>query len=98
MLLIKELIAMRIIPYEGESNLEDIESLSIVIKSVPFENSYVPAFFIQSPGDDYPMTIDEMNALMDGVEIARSSLDHIINYLLRESFTKEDRKKEEGDF
>jgi hypothetical protein len=44
------------------------------------------------------MTLDEMNALMDGVEIARSSLDHIINYLLRESFTKEDRKKEEGDF
>ena len=37
---------MRIIPYNGEENLEDIDSLSIVIKAVPFEGSFVPAFFI----------------------------------------------------
>jgi len=82
----KELIAMRIIPYNGEENLEDIDSLSIVIKAVPFEGSFVPAFFIQSPEDNYPMTLDEVNSLMDGVEIARNSLDHIIAYLIRQDF------------
>jgi len=75
---------MRIIPYNGEENLEDIESLAIVIKAVPFEGSFVPAFFIQSPEDNYPMTLDEVNSLMDGVEIARNSLDHIIAYLIRQ--------------
>ena len=77
---------MRIIPYNGEENLEDIESLSIIIKAVPFEGSFVPAFFIQSPEDNYPMTLDEVNSLMDGVEIARNSLDHIIAYLIRKDF------------
>ena len=80
---------MRIIPYSGEENLEDIESLAIVIKAVPFEDSFVPAFFIQSPDDSYEMTLDEVNSLMDGVEIARNSLDHIIAYLIRQSFNED---------
>lgn len=82
---------MRIIPYNGEENLEDIESLSIIIKAVPFEGSFVPAFFIQSPEDNYPMNLDEINSLMDGVEIARNSLDHIIAYLIRQSFEEDDK-------
>jgi len=74
---------MRIIPYDGNDNLEDITSLSIIIKAVPFEGSFVPAFFIQSPEEEYPMSLDEMNCLMDGVEIARRSVDQIIAFILK---------------
>lgn len=86
---------MRIIPYNGEENLEDIESLTIVIKTVPFENGYVPAFFIQSPNEDYPMTLDELNCLMDGIEIAHKSLDQILAFMLKEMFEKHDKENEE---
>jgi len=81
---------MRIIPYDGDQNLEDIESLSIIIKAVPFENSYVPAFFIQSPEEDYAMSLDEMNCLMDGVEIARKSVDQIIAFILKHNDEEDD--------
>lgn len=74
---------MRIIPYDSDQNLEDIESLSIIIKAVPFEGTYVPAFFIQSPEEEYPMSLDEMNCLMDGVEIAKRSVDQIIAFILQ---------------
>ena len=86
---------MRIIPYNGEENLEDIESLTIVIKTVPFENGYVPAFFIQSPGEEYPMTLDELNCLMDGIEIAHKSLDQILAFMLKEMFEKQQDGDEE---
>jgi len=86
---------MRIIPYNGEENLEDIESLTIVIKTVPFENGYVPAFFIQSPGENYPMTLDELNCLMDGIEIAHKSLDQILAFMLKEMFEKKQEDDEE---
>lgn len=95
MLPIKELTVMRIIPYNGEENLEDIESLTIVIKTVPFENGYVPAFFIQSPGEEYPMTLDELNCLMDGIEIAHKSLDQILAFMLKEMFEKQQDGDEE---
>lgn len=81
---------MRIIPYDGSENLEDIASLSIVIKAVPFEGSYVPAFFIQSPEEDYPMSLDEMNCLMDGVEIAKRSVDQIIAFILKYNSDEKD--------
>jgi len=74
---------MKIIPYDGDKNLEDIESLSIIIKAVPWRGSYVPAFFIQSPEDEYPMSLEEMNCLMDGVEIAKKSVDQIIDFILK---------------
>ncbi len=86
---------MRIIPYNGEENLEDIESLTIVIKTVPFENGYVPAFFIQSPGEQYPMTLDELNCLMDGIEIAHKSLDQVLAFMLKEMFEKQQDGDEE---
>ena len=85
---------MRIIPYDGDQNLEDIESLSIIIKAVPFEGSYVPAFFIQSPEEDYPMSLDEMNCLMDGVEIARKSVDQIIAFILKHNDEDEEDDNE----
>ena len=43
-----------------------------------------------SPEDSYPMTIDELNALMDGVEIARNKIDEIITYILRKKIFNDD--------
>ena len=98
MLLTKELTAMRIIPYNGaEDNLEDIESLTVIIKTVPFEDGYVPAFFIQSPGEDYSMSLDELNCLMDGVEIAQKNLDQIIAFMLKQLFEKTDNEDDKED-
>jgi hypothetical protein len=81
---------MRIIPYDNDQNLEDIESLSIIIKAVPFEDSYVPAFFIQSPEEEYPMSLDEMNCLMDGIEIAKRSVDNIIAFILKNNLDEDE--------
>lgn len=91
---------MRISNYDSEINLNDIESLSVMIKAVPFENSFVPAFLIISPDDNYQMDIDEINALMDGVEIAKARLDEIIDYLLRKKIFRnaEEEEKEIDDF
>jgi len=80
---------MRITSFNSDINLEDIESLQIIIKAVPFEDRYVPAFVIMSPEDKYEMTIDELNSLMDGIEIARNKVDEIITYILRKKIFNE---------
>lgn len=71
-----------------------------MIKAIPFEDSFVPAFLIVSPDDNYEMDIDEINALMDGVEIAKARLDEIIDYLLRKKIFRnaEEEEKEIDDF
>jgi hypothetical protein len=74
---------MKISSFDDNIQYEDIESLQIVIKSIPFENTFVPSFLMMSPDDSYEMTIDELNSLMDGVEIARQRLDEIIEYILK---------------
>ncbi len=79
---------MRIESYNSEINLEDMETLQIVIKAVPFEEGYIPAFVIMSPEDQYPMTLDELNALMDGIEIARDKVDEIITYIIRKKLSR----------
>jgi hypothetical protein len=82
---------VRIVNYPDDTNLEDLETLSITIKAVPFEGSYIPAFVLISPGDDYQITIDELNALMDGIEIARKKVDDIIDFILKTKvFNQED--------
>lgn len=74
---------MRIVNFDEDVDLEDIPSLQIIIKAVPFENSYVPSLIIMSPDQEYSMSIDELNALMDGVEIARNKIDEILTYILK---------------
>jgi hypothetical protein len=74
---------MKISDYPEYEDLNDIETLSITIKAVPFEGIYVPAFVITSPDDDYTITLDEVNCLMDGVEIAQRKIDDIINFILK---------------
>jgi hypothetical protein len=74
---------MRVVNYPHNYELNDIHSLSITIKAVPFEGYFVPAFVITSPEDDYEITIDELNCLMDGIEIATKKIDDIIDFILR---------------
>lgn len=85
---------MRIENYNSDISLEEMETLQIVIKAVPFEKSYAPAFVLMSPEEEYPMSLDELNCLMDGVEIAKNKIDEIINYILRK---KVFNQTEDGD-
>jgi hypothetical protein len=87
---------MRITNYDSEIGLNEIESLSVLIKAVPFEDTFVPAFVIISPEDSYQMNIEEINALMDGVEIAKARLDEIIDYVLRKKIFR-DKDEEDGE-
>jgi hypothetical protein len=73
---------MRIVNYPHNYNLNDIETLSITIKAVPFEGYFVPAFVITSPDDEYEIDLDEVHCLMDGIEIAQKKIDDIINFIL----------------
>lgn len=76
---------MRIVPYEGNESIEEIEALTIIIKCVPFEKGYAPAFILTSPSDDYDITMDELASLMDGIEIAQSRIDDMIDFMLRQN-------------
>jgi hypothetical protein len=83
---------MRIVNYESNESFDDIETLTITIKAVPFEGTYVPAFMITAPSDDYQITLDEMHCMMDGVEIANRKIDDIINFILMtKAFGDEDK-------
>lgn len=73
---------MRIVNYEGSQDFNEVETLTITIKAIPFEGIYVPAFLITSPDDEYSIKLDEMHCLMDGVEIAQRKIDDIINFIL----------------
>lgn len=73
----------RIVPGPDDSNVSDYETLEICIKSIPFESSFAPVFYISSPSDEYPMTISELACLMDGLEIAKKTIDDIIDFLLK---------------
>jgi len=74
---------MRIVNFDNEMEYEEIPSLQLVIKAVPFENGFVPSFIIMSPTEEYGISIDELNALMDGIEIAKNKVDEIITHILK---------------
>lgn len=74
---------MRIVPYDGNDDVEDLETLSIIIKAVPFEDGYAPAFALVAPSDDHFISIEEANCLMDGLEIANDRIDHLIAMMLQ---------------
>lgn len=87
---------MKISHYPEDGDFNDIETLSITIKAIPFEGNFVPAFVITSPADDYTITLDEVNCLMDGVEIAQRKVDDIITFILR-SKVFNDKEDEDVD-
>lgn len=72
-----------IVPFSGYEDVDEYESLEITIKTVPFQDTRIPIFYISSPSEDYEMTLEELNALMDGVEIAQKNISDIINFLIR---------------
>lgn len=74
---------MRIVPYDGDSNIEDIESIALLIKAIPFEDGFVPAYSLVAPSDDYFIKLDEVNCLMDGIEIAQTRIDELIAMMLQ---------------
>jgi len=88
---------MKISNFEDNTDLEDIRSLQIIIKAVPYEKSYLPVFVIMSPEENYPMSLEELNSLMDGVEIARSKLDEIINFILKKHLFSENEDMEKNE-
>lgn len=73
---------MKITPYFSNLDLEDIESLYIIVKAVPIENGFAPAVVIVSPEDDYVLTLDELNCLIDGLEIAEEKIGEVVNYII----------------
>lgn len=74
---------MRIVNFDDDVEYEEIESIQVVIKAIPFEKGYVPSLVIMTPSQEYGMSIDELNALMDGIEIAKNKIDEIITYILK---------------
>mgnify|MGYP007071610313 CR=1 FL=1 len=74
---------MRITPFTNGETTDDFETLEIVIKAIPFQDTYAPVFYISSPSEDYLMNIDELACLMDGIDIARRNVDDIIDFLLK---------------
>lgn len=92
---------MRIVPYESNEDVEEIQSLGIIIKAIPFENGYAPVFALIAPSDDYIITIEEASCLMDGVEIAGLKIDSIIAEMLQSKRTNlitEGDEDDEDDF
>jgi hypothetical protein len=74
---------MRIVPYLGNDDINEIESLSVVIKAIPFEGSFVPTFFLTINNENYEIDLDELTALMDGLEIAMKHVDNMINWAIQ---------------
>lgn len=88
---------MKISAYSEYGDFNDIETLSITIKAVPFEGNFVPAFVITSPDDDYTITLDEVHCLMDGIEIAQKKVDDIITFILKTKVFNDEEDEDDAD-
>lgn len=73
---------MRITPFEDKVDLEDINSLYIIIKSIPFEGSFAPAVVVVSPDNNHVLSLDELHCLMDGIEIANERISEVIDFII----------------
>lgn len=72
---------MRIIPYSERANIEDLDTLYVIVKAVPFEGGFAPAVVIVSPDDNHLLSIEELGSLMDGFEIAQERISEIIDFI-----------------
>lgn len=86
---------MRITPFKDKIDLEDIQSLYIIIKAVPFEDTFAPAMVIVSPENEHILTLDELHCLMDGIEIAQEKISEIIDYIINTKTFKGPFEEEE---
>lgn len=76
---------MRIVPYTEKINIEDLDTLYVIVKAVPFEGGFAPAVVIVSPGNDHLLSIEELGSLMDGFEIAEERVSEIIDFIAHKS-------------
>ena len=73
---------MRIVSNSDKTDLEDLNTLYIIVKAVPFENGYAPATVVVSPDDNHVLSIDELGCLMDGLEIAQERISEVIDFIV----------------
>lgn len=73
---------VRIVPSSDNTSLEDLNTLYIIVKAVPFENGYAPATVVVSPDDNHVLSIDELSCLMDGLEIAEERISEVIDFIV----------------
>ena len=76
---------MRIVPFTEKINIEDLDTLYVIVKAVPFEGGFAPAVVIVSPGNDHLLSIEELGSLMDGFEIAEERVSEIIDFIAHKS-------------
>lgn len=82
---------MRIVPNSESISLEDINTLYIIVKAVPFEGGYAPATVVVSPDDNHVLSVDELACLMDGLEIAEERISEVIDFIVNtKSFGQKD--------
>lgn len=83
---------MRIVPYDSSIDLEDLENLYIIIKTVPFEDGFAPIAVIVSSDNAYKIDIEELYCLMDGIQIAQEKISEIIDYIINTKTLKRDQE------
>ena len=73
---------MKITPYDSSVDLEDLNNLYVVVKSVPFRDGLAPAVVLVSSDDEYSIDIEELYCLMDGLQIAQEKVSEIIDFII----------------
>ena len=71
---------MKITPVDG-LNLQELETLAIMVKLIPWEGEYIPHFMMMSNDerpDDCNVTVMEMAALQEGLYYAANRIDEMI--------------------
>ena len=74
---------MKITPVEGV-NLQELETLAIMVRLIPWEGEYIPHFMIMSQEDrpeDCNVTVMELAALQEGLYHGANRLDEMIRSL-----------------
>ena len=74
---------MKITPVEG-INLQDLETLAVMIRLVPWEGEFIPHFMLMSQEErpqDCGATVLELAALQEGLYHAANRIDEMIRSL-----------------
>ena len=74
---------MKITPVDG-LDLQDLETLAIMVRLVPWEGEYIPHFMMMSQEErpeDCNVTVAELAALQEGLYHAANRLDEMIRSL-----------------
>jgi len=74
---------MKITPVDG-MNLQDLETLAIMIRLIPWEGEFIPHFMMMSQEErpeDSNITVMELAALQEGLYHAANRIDEMIRSL-----------------